>query len=85
MQAGSVMGNLASAVLNFLIIGFVAWRLSKLFVKEPAPAEVPATRMCPYCRMTIDAAATRCPHCTSALTEGASLEPLGRGATPVRG
>lgn len=79
------VGNLASAVLNFLIIGFVAWRLSRMFIKEAAPAATPTTRMCPYCRMTIDAAATRCPHCTSALTEGAPLEPLGRGATPIRG
>jgi large conductance mechanosensitive channel len=79
------VGNLASAVLNFIIIGFVAWRLSKMFIKENAPAAAPATKMCPFCRMTIDAAASRCPHCTSALTEGVPAEPLGRGATPVRG
>lgn len=79
------VGNLASAVLNFLIIGFVAWRMSKLFIREPVPAAAPATKLCPYCRMTIDAAASRCPHCTSALSEGAPAEALPRGATPVRG
>jgi large conductance mechanosensitive channel len=79
------VGNLASAVLNFLIIGFVAWRLSKLFIKDAAPVEAPATKVCPYCRMTIDAAASRCAHCTSALAEGAAADALGRGATPARG
>jgi large conductance mechanosensitive channel len=61
------VGNLASAVINFLIIGFVAWRLSRIFIREEVPAAAPATKVCPYCRMTIDAQATRCAHCTSAL------------------
>ena len=79
------VGNLASAVLNFIIIGFVAWRLSKMFIREAPPAAAPATKVCPFCKMTIDAAASRCPHCTSALAEGVPADPLGRGATPVRG
>ena len=58
-------GDLANAVLNFLIIGFVVWRISKALIK-PDPAA--PTRPCPFCRMTVDAAATRCPHCTSQLT-----------------
>ena len=61
------VGNLAGAVINFLIIGFVAWRLSKMFIREVVPASAPATKVCPYCRMIIDAQATRCAHCTSAL------------------
>jgi large conductance mechanosensitive channel len=61
------VGDFASALLNFFIIGFVAWRISKMFIKpEPAPAG-PATKMCAFCKMTIDATATRCAHCTSAL------------------
>jgi large conductance mechanosensitive channel len=59
------VGHFAGALLNFLIVAFVAWRISKAFIKpEPAPA---ATKQCPYCRMTIDAAAVRCPQCTSQL------------------
>lgn len=61
------VGNLTSAVVNFLIIGFVAWRLSKLFIREAAPAAAPATKVCQYCKMIIDAQASRCPHCTSQL------------------
>src|SRR5690349_7703974 len=61
------LGDLGSALLNFIIIGFVAWRISKAFIR-PAPASAaPATKNCTYCKMAIDAAATRCPHCTSQL------------------
>ena len=57
------IGDFIAALINFLIIGFVAWRISKIFIKED---EVPK-KDCPYCRMSIDAAAIRCPHCTSQL------------------
>ncbi len=57
------VGDFASALLNFVIIGFVAWRIAKMFIK-PDP-EAPATKTCAFCRMSIDAAATRCAHCTS--------------------
>ena len=60
------IGLVIAAIINFLIIGFVAWRLTKLFIK-PAPTTTPATVKCRYCRMDIDAEATRCAHCTSEL------------------
>src|SRR4051812_39143170 len=58
------IGLVLSALLNFIIVGFVAWRISKVLIRETPAA---ATRTCAYCRMTIDAAASRCPHCTSEL------------------
>jgi len=58
------IGDFAAALINFIIIGFVAWRISKIFIKPEAT--VPK-RNCQYCKMEIDAAATRCPHCTSQL------------------
>lgn len=60
-----LVGDFAGATLDFLIIGFIVWRLSKVFIKTAAAA--PA-RTCPYCRTAIDEAASRCPHCTSDLT-----------------
>jgi Large-conductance mechanosensitive channel len=61
------IGNFLAALLNFLIIGFVAWRIAKVFMK---PAKVDATTQdCPFCRMKIDKAATRCSYCTSQLAE----------------
>jgi large conductance mechanosensitive channel len=59
------VGDFIAAVINFLIIGFVAWRISKIFIKPAAEAP---KRNCPFCRMSVDAAATRCPHCTSQLS-----------------
>ena len=61
------IGHLAAALINFLIVGLVAWRLARAFIKPEPAAAAPATKNCPYCRMTIDAAATRCAHCTSQL------------------
>lgn len=58
------VGDFLAALINFLIIGFVAWRISKIFIKPEA--ETPM-KDCPYCRMSINAAATRCPNCTSQL------------------
>jgi len=59
------IGDFGSALLNFLIIGFVAWRISKAFIRPAAAA--PVTKNCPFCKMAIDVAATRCAHCTSQL------------------
>ena len=69
LDVGSVkfgVGDFASVLINFLIVAFVVWRLAKL-LEKPAPPPAPPARQCQYCRMEIDAAATRCPHCTSQL------------------
>jgi large conductance mechanosensitive channel len=58
------IGDFIAAVINFLIIGLVAWRISRIFIKEVGEAP---KKNCPYCRMSTDPAATRCPHCTSQL------------------
>jgi len=66
-SVGSVkfgIGDFIAALINFLIIGLVAWRISKIFIKPAAEAP---KKDCPFCRMSMDAAATRCPHCTSQL------------------
>ena len=58
------IGDFIAALINFLIIGFVAWRIAKIFIKPEAEAP---KKDCPHCRMSIDAAAIRCPNCTSQL------------------
>jgi large conductance mechanosensitive channel len=58
------VGGFLAALINFVIVGFVAWRISKAFIKPEAQKP---TKDCPYCRMSMDAGATRCPHCTSQL------------------
>ena len=59
------VGAVLAALLNFGVIGLVAWRISKVFIR-PEAAKAP-TKVCDYCRSTVDALATRCPHCTSSL------------------
>src|SRR6478672_4930555 len=39
------IGDFAAALINFLIIGFVAWRISKIFIKPAAEAP---KKSCPY-------------------------------------
>jgi large conductance mechanosensitive channel len=63
LRVGSFLGSL----VDLLIIGFVIWQMSKRLIRPPATDEAPATRPCPFCRQQIDAAATRCAHCTSQL------------------
>jgi large conductance mechanosensitive channel len=74
VDVGSVrflVGHFLSVLLKFMVIGLVCWRITLLFIKPPKPDEKPATRDCPFCRQSIDARATRCPHCTSQLTAAA--------------
>lgn len=68
VQAGPVrflVGDFLGHLLNFLIVGFVVWRISRAFMK-PAPDS--PTRPCPYCKQGIDTTATRCAYCTSQLS-----------------
>ncbi len=65
LQVGPVrflVGDFLGALLDFAIVAFVVWRLSRAFIR---PGPTSPTQVCPHCRQSIDAAATRCPHCTS--------------------
>jgi len=58
---GQFLGN----VVDFVIIAFVVFMLTKMLLRpEPAPA-LAATKTCPECLETIPLAAKRCRACTS--------------------
>ena len=64
-----------SALVNFLIMAFVLFcllkavnRLASIGRTEEAPA-APTTKKCPYCLSEVPIGASRCPHCTSKLSE----------------
>ncbi|NLO02446.1 MAG: large conductance mechanosensitive channel protein MscL [Bacteroidales bacterium] len=65
------IGPFISNIVDFLIIAFVIFVVIKQinrFKKKPAPAPV-TTKECRYCRTSIHLDATRCPNCTSDLSE----------------
>lgn len=75
-------GLFITEIINFVILAFVIFMMVKginklrttaehLDHKEEAPAAPaePTEKVCPYCQSTISIKATRCPHCTSELTE----------------
>ena len=64
-------GQLINDVLNFLIVGLVVFlivkKANRLWSSEPADAEKPTTKDCPFCLSTVPVKATRCKECTSEL------------------
>ncbi len=74
MEAGAPTinyGIFLNNVLSFLIVAFVIFLFVRAYnrlrdQKESAPP-APTEKDCPYCKLKIPLAATRCGHCTSEL------------------
>ncbi len=76
-KAGAVTwnyGNFITLVINFIIVAFCIFLVVKAMnkLKRPSPSAVPVSKECPACAMTIPIKATRCPHCTSELSQGSA-------------
>jgi large conductance mechanosensitive channel len=75
-KAGAITwnyGNFVTLVINFLIIASAVFLLVRAINKLRQPAEKePDKKECPACAMNIPIKATRCPHCTSDLTQTAT-------------
>lgn len=64
-------GVLINALLEFVIIAFAVFLIVRYINKlkrEDGPKTEPDPRKCEYCRQAIADDATRCPHCTTKLT-----------------
>lgn len=78
-KAGAVTwnyGNFLTLLVNFLIVAFAVFLLVRAINKLKRPqagSGAPVSKDCPFCAMTIPIKATRCPHCTSEMTENARL------------
>ena len=68
-------GAFIMAIINFLIVALVLFSIIKAMnkaasvTKKEEEEEAPTTKVCPFCKSEIDIEATRCPNCTSELTE----------------
>jgi len=61
-------GQFVNNVVTFIIVAFAVFLIVRAANRlKPADAAAPSTKDCPYCRMAIPVAASRCPHCTSEL------------------
>jgi large conductance mechanosensitive channel len=57
-------GAFINAVIAFIVIAFVVWWISRMFIKEPPPPEV---KTCPYCKEANAVDASKCKYCASAI------------------
>lgn len=55
-------GDFVGTVIDFLIIAFIVYMITKALIKEPAAAPI---KTCPRCKETVAVDATRCKFCTS--------------------
>ncbi len=75
-KAGAITwnyGNFITLLINFLIVAGAVFLLVRAINQLRHPAEkAPDTKDCPACAMKIPIKATRCPHCTSELSQAAT-------------
>jgi len=60
-------GAFINSIIAFIVIAFVVWRVSKLFLREAAAAPAAPSKTCPYCRQSNVVDASKCMHCASAI------------------
>ena len=75
-RAGAITwnyGNFITLLINFFIVAAAVFLVVRGIneLRKPA-AKVPDMKDCPACAMKIPIKATRCPHCTSDLSETAA-------------
>ena len=57
-------GTFLNAVIAFVVIAFVVWQISRMFIKEAPAADV---KTCPFCKEANAIDASKCKACTSAI------------------
>ena len=74
-KAGAITwnyGNFITLLINFLIVAIAIFLVIRTINQlRRAPEKAADTKDCPACAMKIPIKATRCPHCTSELSEAA--------------
>ena len=57
-------GAFLNAIITFVVIAFVVWQISRMFIKEAPPEEV---KTCPFCKEANAPDASKCRACASAI------------------
>ena len=57
-------GAFINSIIAFVVIAFVVWQISKMFIREEAVA---ATKTCPFCKEANALDASKCRACASAI------------------
>ena len=57
-------GVFVNSIIAFIVIAFVVWQISKMFIREPEPAEV---KTCPFCKEANALDASKCRACASSI------------------
>ena len=60
------VGSFFGTVVDFIIIAFFVFLMTRVLLKEAPASPGPAMKICAACGESILAKATRCRHCTSA-------------------
>ena len=76
VKAGAITwnyGNFITLIINFVIVAFAVFLLVRGINKMKEPTQkAPVSKDCPACTMTIPIKASRCPYCTTELTQTAA-------------
>ncbi|HEY2915849.1 MAG TPA: large conductance mechanosensitive channel protein MscL [Candidatus Limnocylindrales bacterium] len=60
-------GAFINEVIAFIVIAFIVWRISKMFIKEEPAAAIPPSKTCPFCKEPNAVDASKCRACASAI------------------
>ena len=58
-------GNFFGSIVDFIVIAFCIYMITKALIKEAAPAPPPPSKSCPRCKESIAPDATKCKYCTA--------------------
>jgi large conductance mechanosensitive channel len=67
-------GTFAGAVVDFVIIAFAVYMITKALIKEAPAPPPPPSKACPRCKETIAVDATKCKFCTADIAVAAGAD-----------